>query len=233
MLTRDERRALLFLAAVSVAGAVARAAGSARSARARGAGGAGAVIAPHLAGGDLVAQAARSRRAEAAQRPLEPGEKVDVEHATAEELARLPRIGSRLAQRIVADRRDRGPFGTLAGLARVPGLTPSVLGALAPYATFGGVPASITYTGPSPPPGPAAPATTAGTGGAACPDRIVVNQADRAGLECLPGIGPVLAERIIAERSAHGPFRDAADLSRVKGLGKLRIERLRSRVIVP
>jgi competence protein ComEA len=52
-------------------------------------------------------------------------------------------------------------------------------------------------------------------------------------LLCLPGIGPALAERLVAERAAHGPFRDIADLARVKGLGAVRIERLKGSVTIP
>ncbi len=232
MLTPDERRALIFLACVSVGGALARTLRAPQSAGAPpGPPSAPGVVAPQLAGGDIVRQAELSLRAQAATRPLGPGERVDIEHATAEELARLPRIGRRLALRIVADRRDRGPFGTLAGLARVPGLTPGVLRDLAPYATFGGVSAAVTSPEPGLPPAPRWPPDS--KPGRACSEPIPLNQADAETLQCLPGIGPVLAVRIVAERDARGPFRDAADLARVKGLGKTRIERLRPHVAVP
>jgi len=51
-------------------------------------------------------------------------------------------------------------------------------------------------------------------------ERINVNTADAETLERLPGIGPALAERIVAEREANGPFSDAADLTRVSGIGE-------------
>ncbi|MDO4683432.1 MAG: DUF655 domain-containing protein [Lautropia sp.] len=52
---------------------------------------------------------------------------------------------------------------------------------------------------------------------------IDINQADAAQLQTLKGIGPRLAERILAER-ARGGFRDFQDLSsRVKGVGAARI----------
>lgn len=38
-------------------------------------------------------------------------------------------------------------------------------------------------------------------------------------LTCLPGVGAVLAGRIVAERERGGPFRDQEDLRRVKGIG--------------
>ncbi len=48
----------------------------------------------------------------------------------------------------------------------------------------------------------------------------------------LPGIGSAMADRIILERTDSGPFRNAADLNRVRGLGPKRIEQLRPLVIV-
>ena len=48
---------------------------------------------------------------------------------------------------------------------------------------------------------------------------VRVNRATATELQGLPGVGPVLASRIVAERDAHGPFHTAADLGRVKGIG--------------
>ena len=238
MFTRDERRALIFLAVVTAAGGVLRAT---RSAAASGGGGAdAAAVAPDLRGEDLVRQAALSRQAEAAQRPLGPGERVDVERGGAAELTRLPRVGKRLAQRIVADREVNGPFGSLAGLARVPGVSAALVRALTPYVSFGGVVPLAAEFSPGAPgaapasarPGALSPAAAA-KAGAACASSIAVNRATREELMCLPGIGAVLAGRIVAERDAHGPFRDVADLSRVQGLGQTRLERLKGHVTIP
>ena len=49
--------------------------------------------------------------------------------------------------------------------------------------------------------------------------QIDVNAADLADLQMLPGIGPALADRIITDRDTRGPFDDAADLARVRGVG--------------
>ncbi len=59
---------------------------------------------------------------------------VDVNAATAEELASLPRIGPTLAARIVEDRRARGPFRTVDDLDRVPGLGPATIALIRPHA---------------------------------------------------------------------------------------------------
>jgi len=227
VLTRDERRALIFLAVVTAAGAVIRAT------RGAAAGSVAAAVAPDLPGEDLVAQAALSRQAEAAQRPLAPGERVDVDRASEAELERLPRVGKRLAQRIEADRRINGPFGSLAGLGRVPGVSSGLLRALTPCVTFGGVPplaAEFSPASPGPPPAAAAAASRAGV---PCAAQVAVNRATREELLCLPGIGTALAAGIVAERDAHGPFRDIADLARVPGIGPTRIEHLKGHVTIP
>lgn len=59
--------------------------------------------------------------------------------------------------------------------------------------------------------------------------RIDINSAGAKELELLPGIGPALAERIIAERERGGPFKRVDDLVRVNGIGPRTVERLRGR----
>ena len=56
--------------------------------------------------------------------------------------------------------------------------------------------------------------------------------ADAAALQTLPGIGPALAERIIAYRTEHGPFRTVEELLEVKGIGEATLEKLRQEVTV-
>jgi len=47
-----------------------------------------------------------------------------------------------------------------------------------------------------------------------------LNRATQVDLERLPGIGPVLAARIIAYRDAHGSFATVSDLLCVEGIGE-------------
>ncbi len=65
-------------------------------------------------------------------RPL----RINLDLASAASIESLPRIGPALAQRIVDDRRARGPFGSLAGLDRVKGVGPGLQKEIAPYVTF-------------------------------------------------------------------------------------------------
>ena len=62
--------------------------------------------------------------------------------------------------------------------------------------------------------------------------RININTATNAELETLPGIGPVLAQRIIDDRVANGPNRDITDLARVQGISDTLIDEIRAQITV-
>ncbi|NUO83840.1 helix-hairpin-helix domain-containing protein, partial [candidate division KSB1 bacterium] len=49
----------------------------------------------------------------------------------------------------------------------------------------------------------------------------------------LPGVGEVLARRIIEYRTQRGKFRHVEELERVKGLGKSKVLALKAYVVVP
>lgn len=57
--------------------------------------------------------------------------------------------------------------------------------------------------------------------------RIDPNTADAAELRLLPGIGPVLARKIVAHRDAHGRFHRPDQLTDVSGVGRITLERIR------
>lgn len=61
---------------------------------------------------------------------------------------------------------------------------------------------------------------------------VDLNTADQAALEELPGIGPALAERIVAWREDNGRFRTVDDLLAVPGIGEKVLEGLRDAVRV-
>ncbi|HSB68124.1 MAG TPA: helix-hairpin-helix domain-containing protein [Candidatus Methylomirabilis sp.] len=64
------------------------------------------------------------------------------------------------------------------------------------------------------------------------PAALDLNAVDVQALQTLPGVGPVLAERIVAYRRVHGPFRAAEELLQVPGVGPQRWGRLRGLVRV-
>ena len=61
---------------------------------------------------------------------------------------------------------------------------------------------------------------------------VDINTADAQLLQTLNGIGPALAERIIAYREAHGPFTAVEDLLLVSGIGESTLEKFSDRVTV-
>lgn len=56
---------------------------------------------------------------------------------------------------------------------------------------------------------------------------IDVNLADSLELQLLPGIGPVLAQRIIDYRHIHGPFRSVEELDKIYGIGPKTVQKVR------
>ncbi len=64
---------------------------------------------------------------------LAPGQTLDVNTATVDELVQLPGVGPSLAQRIVDYRQQYGPFQTVDDLQNVPGIGPSKFDRLAPF----------------------------------------------------------------------------------------------------
>jgi competence protein ComEA len=57
---------------------------------------------------------------------------------------------------------------------------------------------------------------------------ININTATQAELESLPGIGPVIAGRIIAYRQDHGPFASIQAIQDVSGIGPVTFERIQN-----
>lgn len=82
-----------------------------------------------------------------------------------------------------------------------------------------------------------APAAAGGAAGGGTPGvdasgLVNLNTATGAQLEELPGIGPTLAEAIIAERERSGGFEKVEDLQKVRGIGEKRFAELRELVTV-
>ena len=62
--------------------------------------------------------------------------------------------------------------------------------------------------------------------------RVNLNLAAIAELEKLPGVGPVLAERIVAHRQQYGPFRRVEHLMMVRGFSDNKFRTVRDLVTV-
>jgi competence protein ComEA len=94
----------------------------------------------------------------------------------------------------------------------------------------------VPRRGETPPPdagGGGAPAADGGGApGAAAGGKVNINTASVGELDGLPGIGPVLAQRIVDYRTQHGPFRSVNDLQKVEGIGQKKFESLKDFVTV-
>ena len=73
--------------------------------------------------------------------------------------------------------------------------------------------------------GGAAPGAGGGAAGTSGP--VSINTADLAGLDTLPGVGPVLAQRILDWRGEHGRFTTVDELGEVSGIGEKLLAQLR------
>ncbi|MGH7592361.1 MAG: ComEA family DNA-binding protein [Gemmatimonadales bacterium] len=202
---RRERRALAILLALAVVGHLLRAVAAAPGVAPE----AAQLFDPSSDGNPLDHRDSIRRQG----RPLGEAERIDLDHASSDELARLPGIGPALAKRIVADRQSHGVFGSIQALGRVRGLGHAVLSRLAPHLSFGGVPAEAVVT--------------------SSPEGLDANRATVADLVTLPGIGPAKARAIVAFRDSVGPFRQLEDLRRVPGISGALLKRLAGRLVVP
>ena len=165
---------------------------------------------------------------------------LDLNRATAQDLDAIPGLGPALAQRIVDYRTAHGPFKKIEDLLEVSGIGPQNLQKLKPYLGLG------TPEATAPPDWKAAmtpgksgsgtnleaqeeklPGTKSGLQPKAPGRAIDPNRSSQEDLETLPGIGPVLAQRIIAYRRAHGPYKKIADLRKVSGIGPKKLEKIK------
>lgn len=159
----------------------------------------------------LAASQERLADAELRSRPLEPGERIDPNLASAQELDRLPGVGAVAAQAIVAERELGGPFRDVGDLARVRGIGPATVAKLAPHIVVSesrAVPSGRTRRS-----------------GASTEAAVDINRATVAELVALPGIGPALAARIVEARQER-VFQRVEDLVNVRGIGPVTLERL-------
>lgn len=63
-------------------------------------------------------------------------------------------------------------------------------------------------------------------------DKININTASAKELEELPGIGNVLAERIVSFRETNGPFKSIEDIKKVSGIGEKKFESIKDLIVV-
>jgi competence protein ComEA len=71
-----------------------------------------------------------------------------------------------------------------------------------------------------------------GSGASGGNGKVNINTATESELEALPGIGQVIAQRIVDYRTQHGPFHDIRDLLKVEGIGDKKFASIKDYVTV-
>jgi competence protein ComEA len=93
---------------------------------------------------------------------------------------------------------------------------------------------ATSATSATPPPTKATATGTARTvpSATASTAKLNINAASIDELEALPAIGPTIAQRIIDDRTANGPYKQIEDLARVRGISARTVDELRDRITV-
>jgi competence ComEA-like helix-hairpin-helix protein len=62
-------------------------------------------------------------------------------------------------------------------------------------------------------------------------DKVNINTADKEALSSLPGVGPVIADRIIEYRE-NEPFKNKEGITKVKGIGEKTFQKIKDLIVV-
>ena len=143
------------------------------------------------------------------------GDKVDINKADKATLEKVKGIGSARAQNIIDYRNANGPFASVDDLQKVSLFGKATVESLKPMLS-------------------ATQVISLDPGGDTIPDsaKLNINTATAKELDELPGIGEVYAKRIIAYRTANGPFKSVEDLLNVEGVNKSTLEKFASKITV-
>lgn len=142
-------------------------------------------------------------------------DRVDVNAASAGDLAELPGIGPAKAEAIVAWRGMHGGCTALDDLDDVPGIGAATVEMIRSRAYCG-----AAGEGVAPPASSSTGVVGARPPATAMPARVDVNRAPVEVLMTLPGFYRDRAEAVVAERERGGPFATCDDLTRVPGIGR-------------
>ena len=139
---------------------------------------------------------------EEAQNPILVTLPVDPNTAEKFELLAIPGVSERVATAILEDREAHGPFRSLSALTRVSGIGRDSINRIEPFVAFAPV------------------------------ADLDLNHASAGELETLPGIGPVLAARIVVDRAENGLYQSASEVERVAGISAALAEKIAPLVAV-
>ena len=150
---------------------------------------------------------------------------VDLNTASQKDLEGIKGVGSATAKKIIQNR----PYKSVDELSKA-GLSAKKIEALKPFVTAGPAAPQPAKAETKPAKAPASSEKAPGKAAQAkSPAGLVdLNTADKKTLESLPGVGPKTAEDIIKGR----PYKTVDELSKVKGLGKGKMDTLKGMVTV-
>jgi len=184
---------------------------------------AAALLAPTSADAQAVGETKAQTKAQTKARtePAAKAQKLDLNHATAEEMVdALPGVGEATARKIIAGR----PYKTVDDLAKV-GVAER---------TIDSIRTMVTATSPEEKTKERAREKAREKGadkeGKARPagGKVDLNSATTEELETLPGVGPAYAREIVTAR----PLKSVDDLEKLKGFGKAKVDALRELAVV-
>ncbi|MCD8479683.1 MAG: helix-hairpin-helix domain-containing protein [Candidatus Cloacimonetes bacterium] len=139
--------------------------------------------------------------------------KIDIRTAGERELMALSGIGEKRARDIIAFR-EAQPFINVKDLLSVPGIGPKTYAKIFPnLVVFGDT--LIVQSAQS----------QGQTASSQSEAKVNINTAGIEELSTLSGIGSVKAQAIIDYRTEHGPFTTAEDITKVKGIGKITLQK--------
>lgn len=161
-----------------------------------------------------------STRPSTIERGVVPLSPIDLNAASSTQLASVPGLGPTLAERIVERRDEFGPYRKVDDLLAVHGIGDKTLARIRPFLQI------TPYKEPAVPIRPAVAQVPATTKKPPPGETIDINRAGLTELQKLPGIGGVLAARIVEERSKR-PFASVEELRRVKGIGVKTLDKIR------
>ncbi|MFL5241645.1 MAG: ComEA family DNA-binding protein [Gemmataceae bacterium] len=169
-------------------------------------------------------------------RAVIPAYRVDLNHATREELLQLPGVGDHMADRIGDLRRQRGRIRSVDELNDVPGIGPATMDRLRDWVRVDREDEDEEDNAEQPPKPVSGKKSTSSkkiSSSKKTPPAspLDINRATAEQLMQLEGIGPTTAQRIVEERRKE-PFRSVDDLSRVPRLKGKTLDKIRPYVTV-
>ncbi len=139
----------------------------------------------------------------AAEDDRDSHDKLNINHATLQDLEMLPGMGKTMAQRILDFRKEKGEIKDLNELISLKGMTKKKYAALRRFLTAKG----------------------GREGGLGAGKKLNLNFASLEEIEKLPGVGKTLARRIVDVRNQRGGYHTLEDLQDVPGLTAAKLQK--------